>query len=173
MVNAADRSSMSAGTPGAPRGKWLALLAFLAVCFAIAGLGGAVTARSVHTWYPGLSKPSFNPPDWVFAPVWTFLYVTIAIAGWRIWSSGRGAPARRALIAYAVQLALNLAWSFLFFGDHRIGAALLDILTLFVVIGLTAVMFWRINRVAGWLLAPYTVWVGFASALNFAIWRLN
>jgi benzodiazapine receptor len=154
--------------------KWLSLLAFLAVCLGIGALGGAVTAKNVGTWYPTLAKPPFTPPDWLFAPVWTVLYIGIAVAGWRVWAAASGAAGTRgAMTAYAVQLALNLAWSFIFFGGHLIGAALADILLLLVAIGITGAWFLRIDRLAGWLLAPYGAWVAFASALNFALWRLN
>lgn len=153
--------------------KWLGLAAFLAACLAIAALGGAVTAKSVGTWYQTLNKPPFTPPDGVFAPVWTMLYVAIAVAGWRVWLAGRRAGTRGALTAYAAQLALNLAWSFIFFGHHMIGAALAEILMLLIAIGLTAALFWRIDRLAGGLLVPYAAWVAFAGALNFALWRLN
>ena len=153
--------------------SWLSLTAFLAVCLGIAAAGGAVTAKSVGTWYQTLNKPPFTPPDWLFAPVWTMLYIGIAIAGWRVWTAGRRAGTRGAMTTYSVQLALNLAWSFIFFGIHRIGAALADILLLLVAIGVNSASFRRIDRLAGWLLAPYAAWVAFASALNFALWRLN
>lgn len=151
----------------------LGLGAFLALCFAIAAMGGWITASSVSTWYRTLQKPAFNPPDWVFAPVWTVLYVMIALAGWRVWRDAGFARARAGMSAYAVQLALNLAWSFLFFGARMIGIALLDILLLLAMICLNAALFWRIDRLPGYLLAPYAAWVAFASVLNFELWKLN
>jgi tryptophan-rich sensory protein len=134
-----------------------------------------VTASSVGTWYAGLAKPSFNPPNWVFGPVWTALYLMMAVAGWRVWRR-RGADARlamRALGAWALQLALNLCWSLVFFGARLIGAALVEIAVLFAAIVVTALLFWRIDRVAGALLIPYAAWVAFAALLNAALWRLN
>ncbi len=152
---------------------FLGLAAFLALCLGIAALGGWVTAGSVGGWYPTLQKPTFNPPNWVFAPVWTVLYVTIAIAGWRVWRSRGFAGARSAMSAYALQLAFNLGWSLLFFGGRMIGAALAEIVLLLAAIVLNAVLFWRIDRAAALLLVPYAAWVGFAAVLNAAIWHLN
>ena len=173
--------SATAAGPGArsgnalyvPSKKWLGLVAFIVVCLAISALGAAVTAQSVGTWYQTLKKPPFNPPDWVFAPVWTALYLMIAVAGWRVWRVRglTGAPA--AMSAYAAQLALNLAWSFLFFGARAIGLAFAEILLLLATIFVNILLFWRIDRLAGWPLVPYAAWVLFATALNFELWRLN
>ena len=164
---------MSKLTERTRRGDLLGLGAFVALCLAISAIGGWVTADGVGTWYRTLQKPDFNPPDWVFAPVWSLLYLMIALAGWRVWRSRGLAGARAAMAAYAAQLALNLAWSFLFFGGQMIGLALAEIVLLLVAIGVNAVLFWRIDRLAGWLLAPYAAWVAFACILNFALWRLN
>ena len=158
----------------AARGKSLVALAgFVALCFAVAAVGGAVTATSVGTWYAGLAKPSFNPPNWLFSPVWSALYLMVAVTGWRVWRRRGHAGARTALAAWGLQLVLNLGWSFLFFGARMIGAALVEIVVLLVAILVTAALSWRIDRVAGWLLVPYAVWVGFATLLNAALWRLN
>ena len=146
---------------------------FIAVNAAVSALGGWATAGSVGTWYAALEKPSFNPPDWVFAPVWSALYLMIAVAGWRAWRRGAGQAARLALTAYAVQLALNLSWSFVFFGAQLIGAALAVIAALLAAILANAFLFWRIDRAAGALLLPYAAWVSFATLLNAALWRLN
>lgn len=150
----------------------VALLGFVALCLAVAAAGGAVTATSVGTWYAGLAKPSFNPPDWVFGPVWTALYLMMAVAGWRVWRK-RSAGARLALGAWALQLALNLFSSLVFFGLRSIGAALAEIAVLLAAILATALLSWRIDRVAGALLVPYAAWVAFAALLNAALWRLN
>ena len=149
----------------------LGLAGFLALSFAIAGTGAAVTATSVGDWYQALAKPAFNPPDRVFGPVWTVLYAMIAVAGWRIWRL-RGAR-EPALLAWAVQLGLNLGRSFLFFGARLIGAALIEIVALLAAIVVTARLFWRIDRGAALLLAPYGAWVAYATLLNAALWRLN
>jgi benzodiazapine receptor len=154
----------------------LGLAGFLALSFAVAGAGGAITATSVGGWYQGLAKPWFNPPDWVFGPVWTLLYAMIALAAWRVWRL-RGWRARGAiepaLLVWALQLALNLCWSFVFFGARMIGAALLEIVVLLAAIVVTLRLFARIERLAAWLLAPYAAWVAFATLLNAALWRLN
>lgn len=149
------------------------LLAFLVICLGISVAGGAATASSVGTWYQTLQKPSFNPPNWLFAPVWTALYIMMAIAGWRVWRAHGLRGARAAMALFAVQLALNLAWSFLFFGYRMIGAALIEIVLLLMAILVTTVLFWKRDRLAGMLFVPYAGWVAFATILNFALWRLN
>lgn len=146
---------------------------FAAICLAISAIGGWVTAQSVGDWYQALQKPDFSPPDWIFAPVWTLLYLMIALSGWRVWRRHGLAGARAAMTAYGAQLTLNLAWSFLFFGGHMIGFALAEILVLLGAIGVNAWLFWRVDRLAGWLLVPYAAWVAFACVLNLALWRLN
>ena len=152
----------------------LALAGFIVLCLAVGATGGAVTATSVGTWYAALEKPAFNPPDWVFAPVWTALYVMMAIGAWRVWLKAGEAPgARPALGLWSLQLALNLTWSFVFFGARLIGAALAEIVVLLAAIVATLVLFWRVDRAAGWLLVPYAAWVAFAAVLTAAIWRLN
>jgi benzodiazapine receptor len=162
------------GNAGAPRRRsFMALAAFVSLCFLVAAAGGAVTAESVGTWYVGLAKPSFNPPAWVFGPVWTVLYLMIAVAGWRVWRRRGEAGARDALAAWGVQLALNLGWSVLFFGARMIGAALVEIVVLLAAILATVALSWRIDRLAGWLLVPYAAWVAFATVLNAALWWLN
>jgi tryptophan-rich sensory protein len=165
--------AIAGGGGGLKPRELLVLGAFLLLCLGIGALGSIATARSVATWYQGLVKPTFNPPDWLFAPVWTALYVLIAVAGWRVWRRRGLSGARLEFAAYAAQLALNLAWSFIFFGQRMIGAALVEISVLLVAIAMNAVLFWRIDRLAGWLLAPYAAWVAFACLLNFALWQLN
>jgi tryptophan-rich sensory protein len=159
------------GLPG--RRDSLGFIAFLVLCLAVAALGGAATASSVGNWYPTLAKPAFNPPNWIFAPVWTALYFMMAVAGWRVWRRDGLRRARWALTLFALQLALNLAWSILFFGMHSIGAALIEIVVLLLAILATALAFWRRDRAAGMLFVPYAAWVAFAAVLNAAIWRLN
>lgn len=147
------------------------LVAFVA-CFAVAALGGWATSTSVGTWYAALAKPSFNPPDRVFSPVWTLLYAMMAVAAWRVWRrDGRLASAPMA--AFGTQLLLNLAWSILFFGLRQPVAALIGILALIVAIAATLWLFLRHDRMAGWLMVPYLAWVVFAAALNLAIVKLN
>ena len=148
----------------------LVLLGFIALCLAAGALGAAVTAPAITAWYATLAKPSFNPPNWIFAPVWTTLYVLMAIAAWLVWRRGN---ARTPLVLFALQLVLNSAWSLLFFGLHRVDLALIDIVLLLAAIAATALSFRPRSAVAALLLVPYLAWVSFATMLNFAIWRLN
>ena len=148
----------------------LVLLGFIALCLAAGALGAAVTAPAITAWYATLAKPSFNPPNWIFAPVWTTLYVLMAIAAWLVWRRGN---ARTPLVLFALQLVLNSAWSLLFFGLHRVDLALIDIVLLLAAIAATALSFRPRSAVAALLLVPYLAWVSFATVLNFAIWRLN
>jgi tryptophan-rich sensory protein len=145
----------------------------LVVCFSVAGVGGIVTAPSIPNWYAGLSKPSWTPPGWIFAPAWSFLYLCMAVAAWLVWRQKGWAGAAVPMTLFAVQLMFNAAWSWLFFGLHSPGAALVDVLLLLVAIAATTAVFWRRSIIAGILFVPYLAWVSFATMLNFAIWRLN
>jgi len=149
------------------------LVVFIALCLLVSGVGGAITATSVGTWYQALLKPAFNPPDWIFAPVWVTLYLFMAVAGWRVWRRAGPGPGRRALVVFAMQLGLNVAWSFLFFGLRRIDFALVEIVFLLAVIIANTVLFWRIDRVAGMFFVPYLLWVAYAMVLNASLWLLN
>jgi benzodiazapine receptor len=154
-------------------GSILKLVASVALCFAAAALGSLMTMPSIPTWYAGLEKPFFSPPNWIFAPVWTLLYALMAIAFWRVWTLGRGSALQAAALAFAVQLVLNVAWSGAFFGLHSPGLALVDIVALLLAIIATISAFARIDSHAAWMLAPYLAWVAFATALNASIWWLN
>ena len=147
-------------------------LASLALFLAVV-LGGGITIGIVTApggWYAALSKPAFNPPNWIFGPVWTVLYVFIAVAGWRIWLRARRSGAMK---AWAVQLALNFLWSPVFFAAHRMDIALGIILLMLVAIIVFIVTSWRHDRVASLLFWPYAAWVGFASVLNAALLFMN
>lgn len=152
---------------------WLTFALFAGICFSVAAIGSVWTATSVRTWYVQLQKPSFNPPSWVFGPVWTGLYFLMALSAWLVWRNAGWSIPRSALILFFVQLGLNLAWSGLFFGLHRPGLALIDILALLAAIVATAIAFRPFSQAAFWLMIPYALWVSFASLLNFEIWRLN
>jgi tryptophan-rich sensory protein len=151
----------------------LGLFAFIILCLAVSAVGGAITATSVDTWYQALEKPSFNPPDWVFAPVWTALYIFMGVAVWRVWRIRSFVALGKALVVFAVQLGLNLAWSVLFFGIQRIDLALVAIVILLVSIIVNTIMFCRVDRLAGFLFVPYTAWVTYATILNASLWLLN
>ncbi len=145
-----------------------ALLAFLAIVLGGGLAIGIVTAPGA--WYAGLIKPAFNPPNWIFAPVWTTLYVMIAIAGWRVWRQGHNSAPMQ---LWLVQLALNFTWSPVFFLAHRIDIALGVIVLLLITIVGFIMLTWRRDRIASVLFVPYAAWVAFASVLNGAIWLLN
>lgn len=151
----------------------IALLAFLVLCFTVAAVGSWVTATSVNAWFPTLNKPSFNPPAWVFGPVWTVLYALMAVAAWRVWRQAGFRVGRAALTAFGLQLALNLSWSVIFFGLKSIDMAVVCIVALWLAIAITIALFRRIDQWAAWLLLPYLAWVSFAAILNMAIWKLN
>jgi translocator protein len=139
----------------------------------IGAVGGVVTAGSVPTWYRALEKPAWNPPDAVFGPVWTALYLSMGVALALVLRSGWTPLRRGAVILFAVQLGLNLAWTLVFFGLHAIGPALVTIVLLWASIAATLVAFERVNAVAFGLMVPYLAWVTFASVLNGAVWLLN
>ncbi|MFO7767526.1 MAG: TspO/MBR family protein [bacterium] len=153
--------------------RWLALVAFLAACFLVAGLGGWFTSMGMPEWYASLQKPSWNPPSWVFAPVWTTLYVMMALAAWLVWKEAGFSGAAAALSLFFVQLLLNLAWSGLFFGLQSPGWAMIELVVLWAAILVATVLFFRHSAAAGALLVPYLLWVTFAGFLNAAIVRLN
>ncbi len=149
-------------------------VAALVVSFTVTFLAPALGAWAMPGhWYASLNKPSWNPPSWIFGPVWTALYLMMATAAWLVWRRGGWAEQRRALTLYVVQLALNAAWTPLFFGLKMPGLAFAEILLLLTAIVLTVLAFYRAIAAAAWLLAPYLAWVGFASFLNFTLWRLN
>lgn len=150
---------------------WLSGL--IATCLGVAGLGAAATASSVGDWYPTLTKPRWTPPAFVFGPVWTVLYVSMAVAAWLVWRSGGLRTTRLALTLFAVQLALNLGWSFVFFGLRRPGLAAIEIILLWLAIAATTLAFCSRSKPAAGLMVPYLAWTTFAAALNLAIWRLN
>jgi benzodiazapine receptor len=138
------------------------------------GIGSLFTMTSVTTWYVGLNKASFNPPGWIFGPVWTALYLMMGIAVFLIWREGlQRQDIRRAVALFGIQLALNLLWSFMFFYLKMPFAAFVEIILLWISILITILAFIRISKWAGILLIPYLLWVSFASILNFYLWRLN
>lgn len=160
---------MTGGTMG--RREWLALGGWLAACYLAAAVGSA--AGSGGAWYASLEKPAFNPPGWVFGPVWTVLYGMMAVAAWLVWRR-RGVRGRWAVLGlFLVHLALNAAWSWLFFGIRRPDLAFAEILVLWTSILALVLLFWRVRPLAGALLLPYLAWVSFAAVLNHALWRMN
>ena len=158
--------------PSLPQ-QCVGLAVFVLICFAAAGLGGLATASAIPNWYAGIAKPDWNPPNWIFGPVWNCLYLMMAVAAWLVWRKDGFAGAKLPLTLFAIQLALNSLWSVLFFGLQNPGAAVVEIILLWAAILATLVAFWKRSRWAGGLLVPYLAWVTFAAVLNVAIWRLN
>jgi benzodiazapine receptor len=152
--------------------RWLMLIVFFAVCLGAGGLGSFFTASSVRDWYPKLRKPAGTPPSWIFGPVWTTLYLLMAVSAWLVWREyGRGALP--ALLIFFAQLALNIAWSGIFFGSRMPGVAFVEIVILWLAILFTIFVFYFLVPLAALLLVPYVLWVTYASYLNWGIWRLN
>jgi tryptophan-rich sensory protein len=164
------RDTTSAAEARAGSGRWIALPLFVTLSMA-AGAAGALWP--VDAWYFEIARPSWTPPGWLFGPVWTLLYVLIGVSAWRVWRVGGFRRDPVALALFAAQWALNFAWTDLFFGLHRPGLALVEIVALLLAIVATALRFRRHDRVAAWLLVPYAAWVAFATALNAAFWWLN
>ena len=145
----------------------------IGVCLAVGAVSGLFTADAIPTWFTTIQKPSWNPPNWLFGPVWTTLYVLMGIAFFLVWRSPNSADKSRAMWAFGTQLVLNFFWSFIFFKQQNISGAFIEILFMLAAIVVTIVLFSKVNRTAAWLLAPYLAWVSFASFLNFTIWQLN
>ncbi len=146
------------------------LVVFLVITFCAPAFGALGMPGE---WYASLNKPSWNPPSWIFGPVWTFLYISMAVAAWLVLKQGGWKSQRRALSLYGVQLVLNAAWTPLFFGLHLPGWAFLEILLLLAAVVATLLAFWKASRIAGGLLVPYALWVSFASVLNGTLWWMN
>ena len=153
--------------------RWLSLALWIMGCLAIGGLGGRWTGPEIPGWYRTLTKPTFNPPSWAFGPVWTTLYILMAVAVWLVTESPDSRSRALGVELFILQLALNLAWSWIFFRRHAVGPAAIEVAILWCAIGATTVVFSRVSTPAAWLMAPYWAWVTFASILNVAIWRLN
>jgi translocator protein len=145
------------------------------ICLAVGYLSGMVTRASITTWYPTLVKPSFNPPNWIFAPVWTSLYVMMGVAAGLIWNqiTTQKAAVTKALQFFTIQLVLNALWSYLFFGLHNLMLATIEVVLLWLMIFETYSQFAKINKTASYLMLPYLAWVSFASVLTASIWWLN
>ncbi len=152
--------------------NWFLLIVFIIVCNLIGSLGAIWTA-SDGSWYKGINKLSFNPPSWIFAPVWTLLFTLMGIALYFVWVTPSSKIRSVALVLFGVQFVFNVLWSYLFFGINNLFFSLIEIFVLLVFILATGIYFYFVNRFAGYLLIPYFLWVGFASFLNYYIWNLN
>jgi len=165
-------------TPPFNRFNIIKLIASVIICELVGSLGALFTLPAIPTWYAVLKKPSLSPPNWLFAPVWTALFALMGIALFLVWDSysrpGDGKKKEKiALYVFALQLLLNMLWSAIFFGVHSISGGFLEIIILWLAILATIIAFYRVSRLAGWLLSPYILWVSFALYLNLAIWSLN
>jgi tryptophan-rich sensory protein len=155
--------------------KIIRIAVVLTTCLLVGYFSGMVTRDSITTWYPTLVKPSFNPPNWVFAPVWTILYIMMGVAGGMVWNRLEQDPenVKKAFTFFIIQLALNAAWSVIFFYFHNPFLALIEVILFWLLIFETHIQFKKIDKTAGLLFIPYLAWVSFATVLNASIWLLN
>lgn len=151
------------------------IISVVLTCLAIGYLSGTVTRSAITTWYPTLVKPVFNPPNWIFAPVWTLLYIMMGVAAGLVWDriESDKETVKKALIFFIIQLGLNALWSYLFFGLQNPLLAGIEIILLWLMIYETYLKFSKINKLSGYLMLPYLAWVSFATILNWSIWWLN
>jgi benzodiazapine receptor len=149
------------------------LVLSLLLTLAIGGIAGWITNPEIGGWYQTIQKPSWQPPNWVFGPVWTVLYILMGIAFWLVWREPSSERRNAAIVFFMIQLLFNFLWSIIFFNFHSIGWALIDIAALWIFIIITIFSFRRVNKTAAWLMVPYICWVSFAMILNYSIFRLN
>lgn len=155
------------------RSNGIKLIISIVLCVSLGSVGGLVTVNEIPTWYATLNKPSFNPPNWLFGPVWTILYLLMGISVYMIWKQPVSTERNKALQLFILQFILNFCWSFIFFGLHATGWALIEMIALWILILLSILHFAKHSKTAAWLLVPYILWVSFALLLNAAIWKLN
>lgn len=151
----------------------LKLTLSLAMPLLVGAIAGIATAKAIPTWYATLNRPSFNPPNWLFGPVWTTLYIILGITLYLVWTQPPGKERDMAMVAFVVQLALNFGWSFIFFYYRQLGFALMEIVVLWLCILAMILLFYRVRPLAAYLNIPYLMWVTFATVLNAAYFRLN
>lgn len=149
------------------------LLVFVVICLAAGRLGAALTEPALETWYRGLEKPAWTPPDIVFPVAWTLLFLAMGIAAWLVWKTAERGELKLPLTLFFGQLIINVLWSFSFFSQRNPFLGLITLGALVLAVILTTVAFTRVSRPAGWLFLPYLLWLGYAAALNFAIWKMN
>lgn len=147
-------------------------VSFILITFLVGISSSWVTQPEISSWYSNLIKPSFNPPNYLFGPVWTLLYLMMASAAFLVWSQN-SKKRKTALSLYFIQLILNGLWSWIFFKFHMIGIALIEIILLWILIIITIIAFWKVKKEAAYLMIPYLLWVSFAAILNTSLWRLN
>lgn len=152
--------------------NWILLIWLIVVCNLIGALG-ALWTSSDGSWYKNINKPTFNPPSWIFGPVWTILFTLMGISLYLVWVAPSSNIRTIALIIFAIHFVLNVLWSYLFFGINNPLASLIEIFVLLIFIIITGIYFYTVNKLAGYLFIPYLLWVSFASFLNYSIWKLN
>lgn len=154
--------------------NWLKLIIAILIPVTVGGLSGFFTANNVGTWYTTIQKPSWNPPNWIFGPVWTTLYILMGIALYLVWKADSTNFFKKlAIVFFTLQLVLNFFWSFIFFQQHQMGWALVEIIALWLAILASIFSFANISKTAAWLLVPYIAWVSFATILNYTLWKIN
>jgi len=154
--------------------KIFKLILSVAICLGAGAIGSLFTSSSIPTWYTTIEKPFFNPPNWIFGPVWTLLFIMMGVALFLVWNKGwQNKKVKIAMLIFGIQFLLNILWSIIFFGFLSPFYAFVEIIFLWLAILATIIYFYQISRPASWLLVPYILWVSFASVLNFFIWRLN
>lgn len=168
-----NQTNLTNGLSGSILQQVVGLFSWILVCFTCAGIGSAATVSQLEVWYASLNKPNWNPPNWIFGPVWTVLFAMMAVAAWLVWRRAGFGKGRLSMSWFATQLALNLGWSILFFGCQRPGFAAIEIVLLWLAIAITTSLFYRHSKLAAGLMVPYLCWVSFATVLNLAIWSLN
>jgi len=158
-----------------PLSRPFKIIVMIVTCVVIGAIAGLLTQEGVDTWYKTIEKPSFNPPNWIFAPVWSTLYVMMGIAAGLVWHEmdRQKETVKKGLTYFAIQLGLNAFWSFIFFGLHNPFLALIEIVLLWLMIYETFIQFNKVNKIAGYLFIPYMLWVTFATLLTASIWWLN
>ena len=149
------------------------LVVSILVCFSAGAIGGLATTSSVNGWYAEINKPTWNPPGWIFGPVWSALYLMMGVSAWLVWKDSSTGNSKTALGFFAFHLLLNVLWSIVFFGMRQPGWAVWEIFVLWFSIIITMVLFFRHSKLAAGLLVPYWLWVSFATFLNYTIWTLN
>jgi tryptophan-rich sensory protein len=157
-----------------PKINWFKLISSLLICQVAGGVGSIFTMPAISTWYATLQKPAFNPPNWIFGPVWTLLFLLMGVALYLVWSKSNEQKGRnKAIIFFSVQLIFNIVWSFAFFYLQNPLAGLIEIIILWIFIILTIIYFYKISKTAAYLLIPYILWVSFAAVLNYFLYILN
>ena len=155
--------------------KYIKIVITVAICLTVGYLSSIVTQESIETWYPTIKKPSFNPPNWIFAPVWTFLFVLMGIAAGLVWDKYDESKelVKKGMLFFGIQLFFNALWSYLFFGLHNLLLASIEIILLLLLIFETYLIFKKLDKKISFLLIPYMLWVGFATILTITIYILN